>query len=91
MVAKIAKVSYQNHVCVNRAIADSCKAFSEKSVTLTLTSTKPSAMIYIASSWRNPYYEDVVKRLKKEGLPRWRRIPLDRHRRKRPELDLQGV
>ncbi len=26
-------------------------------------------MIYIASSWRNPYYEDVVKRLKKEGLP----------------------
>ena len=26
-------------------------------------------MIYIASSWRNPYYEKVVKRLKKEGLP----------------------
>lgn len=25
-------------------------------------------MIYIASSWRNPYYEDVVKRLKKEGF-----------------------
>ena len=26
-------------------------------------------MIYVASSWRNPYYEDVVKRLRKEGLP----------------------
>lgn len=26
-------------------------------------------MIYVASSWRNPYYEKVVKRLKKEGLP----------------------
>lgn len=26
-------------------------------------------MIYVASSWRNPYYEDVVKRLKEEGLP----------------------
>lgn len=26
-------------------------------------------MIYVASSWRNPYYEDVVKRLKKEGFP----------------------
>ena len=25
-------------------------------------------MIYVASSWRNPYYEDVVKRLKDEGL-----------------------
>ena len=25
-------------------------------------------MIYVASSWRNPYYEDVIKRLKKEGL-----------------------
>ncbi len=25
-------------------------------------------MIYVASSWRNPYYEKVVKRLKKEGL-----------------------
>lgn len=24
-------------------------------------------MIYVASSWRNPYYEDVVKRLRKEG------------------------
>ena len=27
------------------------------------------AKIYVASSWRNPYYEDVVKRLRKEGLP----------------------
>lgn len=26
-------------------------------------------MIYVASSWRNPYYENVVKRLKKEGFP----------------------
>lgn len=25
-------------------------------------------MIYVASSWRNPYYEDVVKCLRKEGL-----------------------
>lgn len=25
-------------------------------------------MIYVASSWRNPYYEDVVKRLRIEGL-----------------------
>ena len=24
-------------------------------------------MIYVASSWRNPYYEDVVKRLRREG------------------------
>ena len=26
-------------------------------------------MIYIASSWRNPYYESVVKRLREEGFP----------------------
>ena len=26
-------------------------------------------MIYIASSWRNPYYPEVVKRLKAEGFP----------------------
>ena len=26
-------------------------------------------MIYVASSWRNPYYEDVVKRLRAEGFP----------------------
>ncbi len=26
-----------------------------------------TAMIYVASSWRNPYYEDVVKRLRQEG------------------------
>ena len=25
-------------------------------------------MIYVASSWRNPYYEDVVKRLRSEGF-----------------------
>lgn len=25
-------------------------------------------MIYVASSWRNPYYEDVVKRLRREGM-----------------------
>ena len=35
---------------------------------MALTSSKPVIMIYVASSWRNPYYEDVVKRLKKEGL-----------------------
>lgn len=26
-------------------------------------------MIYVASSWRNPYYEVVVKRLRQEGFP----------------------
>ena len=26
-------------------------------------------MIYVASSWRNPYYESVVKRLREEGFP----------------------
>lgn len=26
-------------------------------------------MIYVASSWKNPYYEDVVKRLRKEDFP----------------------
>ena len=26
-------------------------------------------MIYVASSWRNPYYESVVKRLQAEGFP----------------------
>lgn len=26
-------------------------------------------MIYVASSWRNPYYEVVVKRLRQEGSP----------------------
>lgn len=26
-------------------------------------------MIYVASSWKNPYYEDVIKRLREEGLP----------------------
>ena len=32
------------------------------------TTTKiPSTMIYVASSWRNPHYEDVVKRLREEG------------------------
>ena len=25
-------------------------------------------MIYVASSWRNPNYEDVVKRLRQEGM-----------------------
>ena len=25
-------------------------------------------MIYVASSWRNPYYESVVKRLREEGF-----------------------
>lgn len=25
-------------------------------------------MIYVASSWRNPYYPEVVKRLREEGL-----------------------
>ena len=27
------------------------------------------ARIYVASSWRNPYYESVVKRLRQEGFP----------------------
>ena len=31
--------------------------------------TLDNAMIYVASSWRNPYYESVVKRLKAEGFP----------------------
>lgn len=26
-------------------------------------------MIYVASSWRNPYYENVVNRLRQEGFP----------------------
>ena len=26
-------------------------------------------MIYVASSWRNPYSEDVVRRLRQEGFP----------------------
>ena len=26
-------------------------------------------MIYVASSWRNPYYEGVIKRLREEGFP----------------------
>ena len=26
-------------------------------------------MIYVASSWRNPYFESVVKRLQAEGFP----------------------
>ena len=27
--------------------------------------------IYVASSWRNPYYEQVVKRLREEGYWCW--------------------
>ena len=26
-------------------------------------------MIYVASSWRNPYYSEVVQRLRQEGFP----------------------
>lgn len=32
------------------------------------TTQPDNAMIYVASSWRNPYYESVVKRLKAEGF-----------------------
>jgi len=41
----------------------------QKSVSLNPTSRMTSLMIYVASSWRNPYYPDVVKRLRAEGFP----------------------
>ena len=53
--------------------------------------------IYVASSWRNPYFEQVVKRLREQRYEVYdfRNPPhggngftLDRHRRKRPELDV---
>ncbi len=41
----------------------------EKNIIFVRIKQNTTIMIYVASSWRNPYYEDVVKRLRKEGLP----------------------